>query len=314
MLEIQEYRLIYNWKDIEERPNFLPEIIIQDEAEAIDKLSHIIAPYQFRDKVRCGISRCKTKHNYGFLVKLKTGKEIIIGKDCGKKYFGAEFNAQYKLMNTLRTESENFKILEEKFLSRSELKDNYEKITQHTGKHGVYKILQSIKQLSIANESLGYWTVGDIRQNITSRGDIWIRVRKTEQEIESERKFIVESQGYIYDPTSPQGEIKVDSYRKEKVAKIEAFEIMYKAYELEKLIDYFYSIHRVLRHPKDMKKEDRKKLVKELRVYEQNIYEITEYCVKGNILLAYENIIKIENAIKDNSSKKEFRDWAVQFK
>ncbi|MDC4476632.1 hypothetical protein NQ655_14565 [Acinetobacter baumannii] len=83
MMEVQEYRLIYNWKDIEERPNFLPEITINNEEEAIDNLSHIIAPYQFRDKVKCGISRCKTKHNYGFLVKLKTGKEIIIGKDCG---------------------------------------------------------------------------------------------------------------------------------------------------------------------------------------------------------------------------------------
>ncbi|MDX8164207.1 hypothetical protein [Acinetobacter pittii] len=313
MLEVQEYRLIYNWKDIEERPNFLPEITINNEEEAIDNLSHIIAPYQFRDKVKCGISRCKTKHNYGFLVKLKTGKEIIIGKDCGKKYFGAEFKAQYKLMNTLRTESENFKILEEKFLLINELKDNYEKITLFAGKHGIHKILQTIKQLSTANESLNYWTVADIPQNITNSGDIWMNIRKTEQEIENERRLRVESQGNIYDATSSQGEIKIDLYRREKIAKVECFEIIYKAYEIENLIKYFSSIHRTLKHPRDMKKEDRKKLVKEFRAYEQNMHEINDFCLKGNKLLAYDNILKIENAIKDNVAKKEFRNWAAQF-
>jgi len=51
----------------------------------------------------------------------------------------------------------------------------------------------------------------------------------------------------------------------------------------------------------------------EFRAYEQNMHEINDFCLKGNKLLAYDNILKIENAIKDNVAKKEFRNWAAQF-
>ncbi|MDC4477397.1 hypothetical protein NQ655_18495 [Acinetobacter baumannii] len=94
---------------------------------------------------------------------------------------------------------------------------------------------------------------------------------------------------------------------------MECFEITYKAYEIENLIKYFSFIHRTLKHPRDMKKEDRKKLVKEFRAYEQNMHEINDFCLKGNKLLAYDNLLKIENAIKDSVAKKEFRNWAAQF-
>ncbi len=309
MSENKEYSLIYNWADIESRSNFLSIITINNENEVRNKLSHIIAPYQFKEKVLCGISRCQTKHNYGFLVKLKTGEEIIIGKDCGKKYFGAEFNSQYKLMNILKTESENFKNLEEKFHNLKELKNEYERITLNTGKYGIHKINQAIKKLSSPNEILGYFTIKDISQNIQASGEIWVKIRKTDEEVDNERRLRVESQGYIYDPISKQGEIKIDLYRNERIAKINNFSIVYKSHEIEKLIKYFDTIHRKLKHPKDMKKEDRKRLIKEFRAYKNNISELEEFCIKGNTLLAYDNLIKIKHAIRDDNSKSVYIKW-----
>ena len=111
MAAFNEVTPINNWADIESRVDFIPTLVIQNEDEARSKLKKIIATYQLSSKVRCGISRCQTKHNNGYLVKLDTNQEIIIGKDCGKKYFGAEFTTQKNLLNALRTEAENFKIL-----------------------------------------------------------------------------------------------------------------------------------------------------------------------------------------------------------
>ena len=122
MAAFNEVTPINNWADIESRVDFIPTLVIQNEDEARSKLKKIIATYQLSSKVRCGISRCQTKHNNGYLVKLDTNQEIIIGKDCGKKYFGAEFTTQKNLLNALRTEAENFKIIQETYEKLSGMK------------------------------------------------------------------------------------------------------------------------------------------------------------------------------------------------
>ena len=303
---------ITNWTDIEKRSDFIPILTIQNEDEAKNRLKQIIATYQISPKVRCGISRCQTKHNYGYLVKLDTNQEIIIGKDCGKKYFGAEFTTQKNLLNALRTEAENFKIIQETYEKLSGMKDNFNKIIMPSGSIGLYKIIREIKKLHTGNEVLDYWMIRELTNsnNITRSGEITQKVYKTPEEIEKERELKIASQNEVYDANSDQSKIYIEPTKIVFIAKVVNFEIIYTTYEIEKILKYFQEIHINIKDPTKMTKEDRKKLVKKLREYSSNLYEIENFTKKANILLEEENISKLEHVFKERSSKEKIRKWA----
>lgn len=75
-----------SWEDIQGRVGYSDDL---DPAQ--QKLSSIIGQYAFSAQIRCGLSNCKTPHNRGYLVVTQSGRETNIGKDCGKRYFGVEF-------------------------------------------------------------------------------------------------------------------------------------------------------------------------------------------------------------------------------
>lgn len=75
-----------SWDDIEGRPGYSNEL---DPSQ--HKLSSIIGQYAFQAQIRCGLSNCHTPHNRGYLVVTQSGRETNIGKDCGKRYFGVDF-------------------------------------------------------------------------------------------------------------------------------------------------------------------------------------------------------------------------------
>ncbi len=79
---------VESWEDIQTRPGFTDNL-----DPKAQKLSAIIGQYVFADKIRCGLSDCHTLHLKGYLVVTESGQETNIGKDCGKKYFGADFVA-----------------------------------------------------------------------------------------------------------------------------------------------------------------------------------------------------------------------------
>jgi hypothetical protein len=80
---------VENWEDIRSRPGFTVELNPKEH-----KLKAIIGRYVFKDEIKCGLSDCHTPHNRGYIVVTETGAETNIGKDCGRKYFGVEFEMQ----------------------------------------------------------------------------------------------------------------------------------------------------------------------------------------------------------------------------
>jgi hypothetical protein len=307
---------ITNWTDIEKRSDFIPILTIQNEDEAKNRLKQIIATYQISPKVRCGISRCQTKHNYGYLVKLDTNQEIIIGKDCGKKYFGAEFTTQKNLLNALKLEAENFKIIQDKYNQLEEIKSKFNSIIMPINSLGLHKIVREIKKLTSGNEEIDYWMVRELAHSskISRSGEIKEKVYKSFEEIEQERELKATSQNLEYDATSDQGEIKVKDTKIVVLGKVENFEIIYDLYEIETKIKYFQEIHNQIKDPTKMTKQDRKKLVKRLREYTSNLYEIESFVRKGNNLLKEENISKLEHVFKEKSAKDKIKKWAKRLK
>lgn len=77
---------VNEWEDIKARPGFTSNL-----DPAAHELSSIIGQYAFAEKIPCGLSNCHTLHFKGYLVSTKSGQETNIGKDCGKNYFGIDF-------------------------------------------------------------------------------------------------------------------------------------------------------------------------------------------------------------------------------
>lgn len=84
--QAKELVRVETWDDIQGRPGFTDNL--NPEAH---ELSGIIGQYAFSDKIHCGLSTCRTPHSRGYLVVTKSGQETNIGKDCGKNYFGVDF-------------------------------------------------------------------------------------------------------------------------------------------------------------------------------------------------------------------------------
>lgn len=93
---------VENWEDIESRPGFITNLNPSDH-----QLESIIGRYLFKEKIRCGLSNCHTPHAKGYIVTTKDGQSTNIGKDCGKKYFGVDFEYLSKKFDRDITEKEN---------------------------------------------------------------------------------------------------------------------------------------------------------------------------------------------------------------
>ena len=80
--------LVERWDDIATRPGFDGNL----DPTAVE-LEAILGSYVFRDYISCGLSSCRQPHGKGYVVKAKDGRETNIGKDCGKRHFGVDFEA-----------------------------------------------------------------------------------------------------------------------------------------------------------------------------------------------------------------------------
>lgn len=137
---------VEQWTDITERPGFSGNL---DPAE--HKLDAIIGRYAFKDYVPCGLSNCHTPHGRGYIVVTKDGQETNIGKDCGKTYFGVDFETLSNKFDRDMTEKENREKLWNFFFRSEEVAAQVSTLrTEERGANWVYKqtnTLQSIQEV-----------------------------------------------------------------------------------------------------------------------------------------------------------------------
>lgn len=93
---------VESWDDIRSRPGFAIDLNPAEHA-----LKSIIGRYMFKDKIRCGLSNCHTPHAKGYIVVTTDDQETNIGKDCGKTYFGVDFETLSRKFDRDITEKEN---------------------------------------------------------------------------------------------------------------------------------------------------------------------------------------------------------------
>lgn len=92
-----------NWSQLEEMAGFLSGLN-PNEME----LKEIIGRYSGEHgTVQCGLTNCRTPHSKGYIVVTTTGNITNIGKDCGKNYFGVDFETMSNQLNKDLDDQEN---------------------------------------------------------------------------------------------------------------------------------------------------------------------------------------------------------------
>ncbi len=169
---------IESWTDIETRPGF-----VKDLNPADHKLKAIIGRYVFGEKIRCGLSNCHTPHAKGYIVVTEDGHETNIGKDCGKTYFGVDFEILSNQFDRDLAASENREALATFSFHLDELEARVG--TLRTAEHGADWVYKSTRALV----SLGRGCPDEVVQRVAAMikarsSDVSTERRATDQEIE----------------------------------------------------------------------------------------------------------------------------------
>ena len=170
---------IDSWADITSRPGFAANLNPKEHT-----LKAIIGRYVFKEKIGCGLSDCHSPHNKGYIVVTAGGAETNIGKDCGKKYFGVEFET---LSRQLERDLEAFENRET--LSRFSFQlDEYEARIQSLRhqERGAAWVYRNITQLTAPGKACPDAIVRRVSEMIRARqNQVTIERRATDSEIDA---------------------------------------------------------------------------------------------------------------------------------
>lgn len=269
-----------NWEDVLVTAGYTPNLDPNKH-----ELSSIIGRYIFRDKVKCGLSNCHTSHERGYLVTTKSGEVTNIGKDCGKKYFGVNFEDLSKKFDRDINEKEMRERLANFAFGVEELEDQLNKL-RHASK-GADWIYKQVNILQSRGGSIPEHVVRLLAEMVRSGSGTITKSR----EASSEEFEALKATG---------ANLNKARYIDESVGEIVGFEVMYPEYNLRKLL--ILDIEENLR--------EFKKLNVDIMNYEQlknwtkwigsidNTIETAKLAIKhGQRLLTRENLIQLNKVL-----------------
>ncbi|HAD69755.1 hypothetical protein [Acinetobacter radioresistens] len=292
----QHFNLITSFEDIKARPNFIERIVIP-KGEAVEGvLNDLVGYYYFRDEVKCGISSCGTKHQKGYIASLNDGHEIIIGHNCGKRYFGISFDEKTTQFEHLKSNANQYVQIKDMFEKLQLLKDNLERILNQSGKLTFLQIKAAIKDFR--ENALDYWMRKVIDREVSSNGLIYIDEFKTIDEIKAEKLM---------------GKTYIRDIKRVLVGNVRDYDVIANWHNAERAKSYFDILYRELIHPNQMSGETIKRVSKKLRSHDQYLRELEEFCIKGNRLFTAENLIQLSVLFTKPHEKKIVEKYANRF-
>lgn len=292
----QHFNLITNFEDITARPNFMERVVIPKGEKVEGVLHDLIGYYLFKDEVKCGISSCGTKHQKGYIASLNDGNEIIIGHNCGKRYFGVSFDEKTTQFEHLKNNANQYVQIKEMFEKLPALKDNLDRILNRSSKMSFLQIKQAIQDFR--NNAFDYWMRRRIEQEVSANGLIYIDDFKTDEEIAAE----------IY-----SGKKNVSDIKRILKGNVVDYDVIANWHRAERLKDYFDRLYREIKNPNQLQGEAIKALAKKLKQHDQNLRELEEFCNKGNKLFVPENLIQFAFLFTKPHEQKIIEKYANKF-
>lgn len=170
---------VESWDDILSRPGFTSNL-----NPAGHTLEAILGSYKFAEKIHCGLSNCHTLHAKGYIASTKKGRETNIGRDCGKKYFGVDFETMAAKFERDTEEKENRNKLHSFRFTLDKLKEKIAHIRSE--EHGADWINKHTTKLVNLSKEMPVDVVRRINNMVKTQQNVLTTQRQaTEQETEN---------------------------------------------------------------------------------------------------------------------------------
>jgi hypothetical protein len=284
---------VESWEDIESRPGFIKDLNPKNK-----KLDSIIGRYIFKDKIRCGLSNCHTPHAKGYIVTTKDGYETNIGKDCGKTYFGVDFETLSKKFDRDVTESENREKLWNFSFQIEELEERLNEI--RTSSKGGNWIHKNIQPLLTRNRGCPDGVVARLSNMVKTRNNLLTKPRlATNQEVEDLEAI-------------ENRRIEQPHYIEEPIAEISGLEALYPENDLRKLLVKDLESNIKTLKAKDIDQLDFKELrywSKWIGTVDTTIDKVDSIIESGKRLLAENNLKHFLDVLEEQDEVKVFRKY-----
>jgi hypothetical protein len=166
-------------EEIRSLPGFVGDLDPEDH-----KLKSIRGRYIFKDKIACGLSDCHTLHNKGYIVQTNKGAVTNIGKDCGKREFGVDFETLSRNFETDIQARNNREMLTTFSFSVDELQEKIQNIRKE--EHGADWVNGKIQEITRPGNGCPNSVVS--RVNLLARarqGRLTIQRRATREETDA---------------------------------------------------------------------------------------------------------------------------------
>lgn len=289
---------VESWNDIESRPGFMQDLNPKDKS-----LESIIGRYIFKDKIRCGLSNCHTPHSKGYIVTTKDGCETNIGKDCGKTYFGVDFETLSKKFDRDVTASENRESLWSLSFKIEEIEEKLNNIrTSPRGGNWAHKYLQPLLS---RNKGCPDEVVKKLQSMVKTRNNLLTTQRlATDKEVEDLEA--IENRN-----------INRPYYIEDFIAKIDGLEALYPENELREIFVKELETNLKQFKEKDIDQMSFQELghwIKWIGSVDNTIEKALSVVASAKQLLTEENLKPFLDILNNHEDKKLFRNYLLSIK
>lgn len=283
--------LVESWGEIESRPGFIGDL-----NPGSHKLKSIIGRYVFAEKIRCGLSNCHTPHAKGYIVVTEDGHETNIGKDCGKTYFGVDFEILSRKFDRDLTASENRETLASFSFHVEDIEKRIHDLrTSERGADWVYK---NIRPLLTIGRGCPDEVVRKIGAMLRARNAL-LTVDRVATQTEIESIEAVEGR-----------QLPRPHYIAEPIGQISGFEAMHQENDLRDLLVLGLEQHiRDFREQAiaELSHDDLRRWVKWVHSIENTMERAEAAVVAGQALLLPNNLELLSRVISGQADQSKFR-------
>ncbi len=284
---------VESWEDVEALPGF-----IKDLNPLNQKLDSIIGRYVFKEEINCGLSNCHKPHAKGFIVKTLDGATTNIGKDCGKTYFGVDFETLSKKFDRDIIEFEN----RDKLWSFSFRVDEIQEIISNLrfNKYGAKWVYKKTRYLVTMGAGCPNEVVRQILSMVKNDSSSLFKPREaTDSEIEALSN-------------TQNKQITKPHFIEEKIADILGLEALYSENDLKNILVICLEENIKTFVSKDIDKlsfEDLKHWSKWIDTVEINLKKASDSIQAGRVLLTQSNLQPFLALLTKNEDKLTFRHY-----
>lgn len=280
---------VETWSDITERPDFSGDL-----DPSTHELEAIIGRYAFKQYVPCGLSNCHTQHGRGYIVATKDGQTTNIGKDCGKTYFGVDFETLSNKFDRDMTEKENREKLWNFFFRSEEVLAHVSTIRkEERGADWVYKQTNALQN----SRDVPAKVIRRLASMIKSRDP---RLTQDREATDAEVAQLEQAQGRRL--TRPH-------YVSAPLGEVVGLDALFQENNLKVLL-----IERVSERIKELNENDIDTLTfEQLRKWSRWLGELDEILERamravrnGRMLLTQENLLTFSDAVELNTEEHQF--------